>query len=60
MHGILGAGFLEKVYENAMMVELAPAGLLVQQQLCLPVFTREKKLVSTMLICLLKIRLCAN
>jgi len=28
----LGVGFLEKVYENALVVELARAGLAVQQQ----------------------------
>ena len=28
----LGVGFLEKVYENALVVELARAGLLVEQQ----------------------------
>ena len=28
----LGVGFLEKVYENALMVELARAGLAVEQQ----------------------------
>jgi len=28
----LGCGFLEKVYENALKVELAKAGLLVEQQ----------------------------
>ncbi len=29
---VLGAGFLEKVYENALAHELRKAGLLVQQQ----------------------------
>jgi GxxExxY protein len=28
----LGVGFLEKVYENALIVELARAGLAVEQQ----------------------------
>ena len=28
----LGVGFLEKVYENALVVELARAGLMVEQQ----------------------------
>ena len=28
----LGAGFLEKVYENALQIELAKAGLFVRQQ----------------------------
>jgi GxxExxY protein len=29
---ILGSGFLEKVYENALVIELRNAGLLVEQQ----------------------------
>lgn len=33
----LGCGFLEKVYENAMRVELQHAGLLVVQQKAIPV-----------------------
>jgi GxxExxY protein len=33
----LGVGFLEKVYENALVIELRQAGLAVQQQLALPV-----------------------
>jgi GxxExxY protein len=32
VHGQLGMGFLEKVYENAMMIELAKAGLHAAQQ----------------------------
>jgi GxxExxY protein len=32
VHNTLGCGFLEKVYENSMMVELKKAGLNVQQQ----------------------------
>jgi GxxExxY protein len=32
VHNTLGFGFLEKVYENSMMVELKKAGLNVQQQ----------------------------
>ena len=32
VHNTLGAGFLEKVYENALSIELAEAGLRVQQQ----------------------------
>jgi GxxExxY protein len=32
VHGTLGGGFMEKVYENAMVVELRKAGLAVRQQ----------------------------
>jgi GxxExxY protein len=32
VHNNLGSGFLEKVYENAMMVELAKCGIRAQQQ----------------------------
>jgi len=32
VHGVLGQGFLEKVYENALAVELRRAGLEVEQQ----------------------------
>lgn len=34
----LGCGFLEKVYENAMMIELTKQGLKVEQQKSLNVF----------------------
>lgn len=33
----LGAGFLEKVYENALAIELKKAGLIVEQQVALKV-----------------------
>jgi len=32
VHKTLGSGFLEKVYENSMMIELGKAGLKVEQQ----------------------------
>jgi len=32
VHNILGSGFLEKVYENAMVIELGKAGMKVMQQ----------------------------
>ena len=32
VHNILGPGFLEKVYENALRIELEKAGLRVKQQ----------------------------
>ena len=38
VHNTLGAGFLEKVYENAMMIELKKAGLNVEQQHNIPVY----------------------
>jgi len=37
----LGAGFLEKVYENALLIELRKAGLEVQQQFPLPVYYED-------------------
>jgi len=37
VHNALGAGFLEKVYENALRVELTEAGLAVKQQRPIPV-----------------------
>lgn len=37
VHAGLGAGFLEKVYENAMCIELEERGLHVRQQYCIPV-----------------------
>ncbi|MCU0390392.1 MAG: GxxExxY protein [Thermoflexibacter sp.] len=38
VHNTLGAGFLEKVYENSMMIELRKQGLEVVQQYPIPVF----------------------
>ena len=40
VHNALGAGFLEKVYENALQVELSEAGLRAQQQEPIPVMYR--------------------
>lgn len=37
VHNTLGAGFLEKVYENALRIELVDIGLDVKQQFPLPV-----------------------
>ena len=37
VHNILGFGFLEKVYENALALELRKAGLNVAQQCPMPV-----------------------
>jgi GxxExxY protein len=38
VHNVLGAGFLEKVYENALVHELRKMGLKVEQQKAIPVF----------------------
>ena len=35
---VLGCGFLEKVYENALAIELTKQGSVVRQQLPVPVF----------------------
>lgn len=35
---VLGSGFLEKVYENALVIELVKAGLRYHQQKTIPVF----------------------
>ncbi|TAN38627.1 MAG: GxxExxY protein [Verrucomicrobia bacterium] len=37
VHNTLGAGFLEKVYENALCLDLRNAGLHVEQQRAIPV-----------------------
>ena len=41
VHNTLGAGFLEKVYENALLVELQRRGFLVEQQRNIPVFYHD-------------------
>ncbi|MCL6613018.1 MAG: GxxExxY protein [Firmicutes bacterium] len=38
VHNTLGPGFLEKVYENALAIELRNAGLLVEQQVPIKVY----------------------
>lgn len=38
VHSVLGSGFLEKVYENALKLELDKLGIKVQQQGILPVW----------------------
>src|SRR5262245_43185998 len=43
VHGQLGIGFLEKVYENAMMIELEKSGLRVVQQV--PIAVRYDDIV---------------
>lgn len=41
VHNKLGAGFLEKVYENALMIELKKAGFAAKQQINIPVYYDE-------------------
>ena len=41
VHNTLGAGFLEKVYENALAIELRKNGFEVAQQINIPVFYNE-------------------
>ena len=42
VHNELGAGFLEKVYENALRIELVEAGLSAKQQHPIPVLYHEQ------------------
>lgn len=42
VHNELGAGFLEKVYENAMMIELHENNLKASQQVNIPVYYHER------------------
>ena len=42
VHNSLGFGFLEKVYENAMVIELEKSGLFVQRQHKIDVYYDEK------------------
>jgi hypothetical protein len=41
VHNTLGAGFLEKVYEQALMLELNASGLVVESQVPLSVTYRD-------------------
>jgi GxxExxY protein len=41
VHKELGPGFLEAMYEEALAIEFAPAGLTFERQKLLPVFYRE-------------------
>jgi GxxExxY protein len=43
VYNILGYGFLEKVYENAMMMELSDVGLACRQQQHIDVFYKNSK-----------------
>lgn len=42
VHNSLGAGFLEKVYENALKIEIEEEGLKVEQQCPIPVRYRDR------------------
>ncbi len=62
VHQALGAGFMEKVYENAMLIELQRNGLVVKQQAPIPVYYEGKQvgdyyadiLVENRIVCELK------
>lgn len=43
VYNTLGAGFLESVYENAMLLELRSAGLVVESQVAMDVLYRGEK-----------------
>ena len=46
VHQALGSGFLEKVYENALAIELEEAGLSVQRQVAIDVRYRGRNVGS--------------
>jgi len=41
VHNILGAGFLERVYHNAMIIELKDMGLQVESEFPIPVYYKN-------------------
>ncbi|WGF92207.1 GxxExxY protein [Aequorivita marisscotiae] len=43
VYNSLGYGFLERVYENAMMIELRKMGLIVQKQMPINVFYEKQQ-----------------
>lgn len=43
VHNNLGSGFLEKVYENSLFIELTERGFNVEQQMPISVFYKGKK-----------------
>ncbi len=43
VHNILGPGFLEKVYENALLIELRKLGIYARQQVKLPVLYEDQQ-----------------
>lgn len=42
VHKTLGYGFLEKIYENSLAIELKSSGLEVQTQFDIPVYYRNQ------------------
>lgn len=44
VHNTLGAGFFEKVYENALVIELEENGLMVQQQYPIEVLYKDQSI----------------
>jgi GxxExxY protein len=42
VHGVLGSGFLEKVYENALLEEMRNRGLKAERQKPIPVLYKNK------------------
>ena len=46
VHNVLGKGFLEKVYQNAMFIELNDMGLSVEMELPLEVYYKNHKVGS--------------
>jgi GxxExxY protein len=43
VHKVLGAGFLEKVYENSLRLELQKLGIYARQQVKVPVFYDDQQ-----------------
>ncbi len=41
VHNVLGSGFLEKVYQNSMLIEMLEMGLNVQKEIPIPVFYKK-------------------
>lgn len=44
VYNLLGYGFLEKVYENALIIELESLGLQVKRQVPIKVYFKEKEI----------------
>ena len=60
VYNTLGYGFLEKVYENALLIELEKQGLKVQTQVPIQVYYKEKMLAIILPICSSQILLSLN
>ncbi|MBC7652622.1 MAG: GxxExxY protein [Deinococcales bacterium] len=43
VYNTLGYGFLEKIYENSLIIELSENGLTTLQQVAIPVYYHEKQ-----------------